>query len=106
MAGKTLTDVVRDLGRSLRRRENLALPDAELLDRYVRHRDEAAFEALLHRHASMVFGVCRRLLHDVHDAEDAFQATFLVLARKAGVVVPPALVGNWLYGVAFRVAAD
>jgi RNA polymerase sigma factor (sigma-70 family) len=106
MAGKTLTDVVRDLGRSMRLRENLTLPDAELLDRYVRHRDEAAFEALLHRHASMVFGVCRRLLHDVHDAEDAFQATFLVLARKAGVVVPPALVGNWLYGVAFRVAAD
>jgi RNA polymerase sigma factor (sigma-70 family) len=100
-----LTDVVRDLGRSVQLRADLALPDDHLLERYVRQRDEAAFEALLHRHGPLVFGVCRRLLHDVHDAEDAFQATFLILARKAGSIVPRSMVGNWLYGVAHRVAA-
>jgi RNA polymerase sigma factor (sigma-70 family) len=83
----------------------LALPDDQLLERFVRLRDETAFEALLHRHGPLVFGVCRKLLYDVHDAEDAFQATFLVLARKAGSVAPRSLVGHWLYGVASRVAA-
>jgi RNA polymerase sigma factor (sigma-70 family) len=105
MAGKTLTDVVRDLGHLTRLRADLALPDAQLLERYVGQRDEAAFEALLHRHGPLVFGVCRRFLYDAHDAEDAFQATFLILARKAGSVVPRSMVGNWLYGVAYRVAA-
>jgi RNA polymerase sigma-70 factor (ECF subfamily) len=82
----------------------LALPDDQLLERFVRLRDETAFEALLRRHEPLVFGVCRKLLYDVHDAEDAFQATFLVLARKAGSVAPPSLLGHWLYGVATRVA--
>jgi RNA polymerase sigma factor (sigma-70 family) len=105
MAGKTLTDVVRDIGRLAKLRTDLALPDADLLERYILQRDEAAFEALLHRHGPLVFGVCRRLLYNAHDAEDAFQATFLILARKAGSVVPRSQVGNWLYGVAYRVAA-
>jgi RNA polymerase sigma factor (sigma-70 family) len=105
MPGKTLTDVVRDIGRLANLRAELALPDGQLLERYVRQRDEAAFEALLHRHGPLVFGVCRRLLYDAHDAEDAFQATFLILARKADSIVPRSLVGNWLYGVAYRVAA-
>jgi RNA polymerase sigma factor (sigma-70 family) len=78
--------------------------DRQLLERFVRDRDESAFEVLVQRHGPMVLGVCRRLLHDVHDAEDAFQATFLVLVRKAGSIAQPDLLGNWLYGVAFRVA--
>ena len=102
---KTLADVVRDLGRSCQRRAALALPDAQLLERFVRLRDETAFEALLHRHGPLVFGVCRKLLYNPHDAEDAFQATFLVLARKADSVAPRSLLGHWLYGVACRVAA-
>src|SRR5262245_16349221 len=56
------------------------------------------------RHGPLVFGVCRRLLFDAHDAEDAFQATFLVLARKAGGIGQRSLLGNWLYGVAYKVA--
>src|SRR6516164_2966712 len=105
MAGKTLTDVVRNIGRLAKLRADLAMPDADLLERYILQRDEAAFEALLHRHGPLVFGVCRRLLYNAHDAEDAFQATFLILARKAGSVAPRSLLGHWLYGVATRVVA-
>src|SRR5262245_55191442 len=85
-------------------REGAGLTDGELLGRYVADRDESAFEAILRRHGPMVLGTCRRLLRCEQDAEDAFQATFLVLARKAASVSPPERVGNWLYGVAYQTA--
>jgi RNA polymerase sigma-70 factor (ECF subfamily) len=103
--GETLTEAVRDLGRCQRLRAALALPDDQLLELFVRLRDETAFEALLHRHGPLVFGVCRKVLYNSHDAEDAFQGTFLILARKAGSIAPGSLLGPWLYGVACRVAA-
>jgi RNA polymerase sigma factor (sigma-70 family) len=78
--------------------------DAELVERFALAGDEAAFAALVGRHGGMVLGLCRRLLRDAHDAEDAFQATFLVLARKAASLRARDVVGCWLYGVARRVA--
>jgi RNA polymerase sigma factor (sigma-70 family) len=80
--------------------------DAQLLDEFILRRDEAAFEALLRRHGPMVLGVCRRVLHHTPDAEDAFQATFLVLVRKAATIIPRQMVGNWLYGVAYRTSLE
>src|SRR5262249_4479951 len=66
--------------------------------------EETAFEILVHRHGAMVWRVCRNVLREAHAAEDAFQATFLILVRKAGSIGKPELLGNWLYGVAYRVA--
>ena len=77
--------------------------DAELLHAFIRQRDQAAVQSIIRRHGPMIWGVCRRML-TYHDAEDAFQATFLVLARRANSVQPPELLGNWLYGVARRTA--
>ena len=79
-------------------------PDADLLDEFILHKDAAAFELLVRRHGPMVLGVCRRVLHNSTDAEDAFQATFLVLMRKAGSIRPRRMVGSWLNGVAYRTA--
>src|SRR5262249_30472412 len=78
--------------------------DGQLLESFLATRDEAAFEALVRRHGPLVLRLCRRMLPNLQDAEDAFQATFIVLARKAGSVRPREAVGNWLYGVAFRTA--
>jgi RNA polymerase sigma factor (sigma-70 family) len=84
------------------------LSDLQLLERFLAGHDEAAelaFTALVERHGPMVLGVCRRILGDPHDAEDAFQATFLILVRKARSIRVEGSVGRWLYGVARRVAA-
>jgi RNA polymerase sigma factor (sigma-70 family) len=80
------------------------LTDRELLDAFQTRRDEAAFESLVRRHGPMVHGVCRRILADSPEVDDAFQATFLVLVKKAAVIDRPELLGNWLYGVACRTA--
>jgi|GEM_PF-4452352 len=82
-----------------------AVSDADLLERFARYADHAAFEVLLRRHGPMVYGVCRRVLADT-DAEDAFQATFLVLIRKARSIRGGDRLGPWLYGVACRVAMN
>jgi RNA polymerase sigma factor (sigma-70 family) len=80
-------------------------PDAELLRRFVRQRDAGAFEALLQRHAALVWGVCRRILPGEADREDAFQATFLALLRQAGSLnLGGRTLGGWLHTVAVRVA--
>jgi RNA polymerase sigma factor (sigma-70 family) len=78
--------------------------DAQLLERYGATSGEEAFAALVRRHGPMVLGVCQRVLQDWHEAEDAFQATFLVLARRAGQLDQPELLGHWLYRVAYRTA--
>ena len=99
--------VARQLGTLFQSGSAAGLSDRQLLERYSARRDdagEAAFAALVARHGPMVLGVCRQLLDDRHHAEDAFQATFLVLARKASSLRDPDLLGNWLYGVALRTA--
>src|SRR5262245_46592030 len=80
------------------------LPDAELLRRFVEHRDEAAFELLLWRHGALVWGVCRRAAPDRSSAEDAFQAAALALARNAGAIRRAPSAAGWLYRVAYRAA--
>ncbi len=104
MASNTLNGVVRQIHRAALPHGGAELTDRELLDRYVSGHDEAAFEELVRRHGPMVLGVCRRILRNSQDAEDAFQATFLVLVRKAATVRPRGLLGNWLYGVAHNTA--
>ncbi len=78
--------------------------DSQLLDRYLRSRDEGAFEAIVQLHGPLVLALCRRFLRDPRDIEDAFQATFLILARKAGSIRDRAVLSSWIYGVAYRVA--
>jgi RNA polymerase sigma factor (sigma-70 family) len=80
------------------------LPDSELVQRFVVQRDEDAFAMLVRRHGPMVLRVCQRVLHDAHAAEDAFQAVFLVLSRKAASLRRADAVGCWLHGVAYRLA--
>jgi RNA polymerase sigma factor (sigma-70 family) len=104
MASSPTSNALQPLYRAALLRDGAGLTDGELLEAFVTRRDEAYFEALVRRHGPMVLGVCRRILRNPHDAEDAFQAAFLVLARRAAAVVPRDLVGNWLYGVAYRTA--
>ncbi len=102
MATSQMGGVIQYLRRVLR--DGAGLTDEQLLREYVNHRDPAALAALVQRHAPMVWGVCRRLLSNYHDAEDAFQASFLVLVRRAASIASPELLANWLYGVAHKTA--
>ncbi len=90
----------------VRRTALLGQADQDLLDAFVSRHEEAAFEALLKRHGPMVLAVCRRVLGNAHDAEDAFQAVFLVLVRKAASIRRREVLGSWLYGVAYRTAQN
>ncbi len=102
------TSVVRQLGSLFEGGSAAGLSDRQLIERFIAGRDslaaEAAFAALVARHGPMVLGVCQQLLGDRHDAEDAFQAVFLVLARRARSVRDPDLLSHWLYGVVLRTA--
>jgi RNA polymerase sigma factor (sigma-70 family) len=104
MATKQLRGVLDSLRGTALHADEAGRTDGQLLESYVRSREEAAFAALVRRHGPMVWGVCRRLLGREVDAEDAFQATFLVLVRRASSVVPRDMVANWLYGVARQTA--
>ncbi len=106
MSSSPLSNVLSHLRGILARRDAEGHTDGQLLERFLSQRDECAFEMLLRRHGPMVLGVCRRILGNSHDAEDAFQATFLVLVRRAGSIHPPDRVGSWLHGVAYRTALD
>jgi RNA polymerase sigma factor (sigma-70 family) len=104
MATAQMDMVIRQLRRAVPQQHWAGRTDGQLLASFIDQKDEAAFEALVCRHGPMVFGVCRRVVGNHHDAEDAFQATFLVLARKASSVSPRERLANWLHGVALRTA--
>src|SRR5271166_4261623 len=104
MTQDRLATVLRALWRIGASRAVQGLTDGQLLDRFNATRDEAAFGDLISRHGRLVLGVCRRVLRHEHDAEDAFQATFLILARKAGSIRKREALGSWLFGVARRIA--
>src|SRR5438045_2806070 len=104
MATSQMSEVLQHLRRAMLLPEGAGRTDGQLLDDYLRRRDEAALAALVRRHGPMVWSVCRRVLRNYHDAEDAFQATFLVLVRKAVSIASRELVANWLYGVAHQTA--
>jgi RNA polymerase sigma factor (sigma-70 family) len=101
--GKT-SELFRQLGGKEMLPHGTGLSDAQLLEGFVARREEAALAAIVRRHGPMVWGVCRRVLGNYHDAEDAFQATYLVLVRKAASIAAPDLLANWLYGVAHQTA--
>jgi RNA polymerase sigma factor (sigma-70 family) len=104
MPTSQMSEFIQHLRRTVLLRNGTGLTDVQLLEDFISRRDKAALAALVHRHGPMVWGVCRRLLPNYHDAEDAFQATFLVLVRKAASIARRELLANWLYGVAHQTA--
>jgi RNA polymerase sigma factor (sigma-70 family) len=106
MASRTLEAVLRHIRRLVVGPEAEALTDRQLLERFVKQRDQSAFAKLLSRHAPMVLGVCRGVLCDPNDVDDAFQATFLVLVRRAAAIPWRESLGGWLHGVARRTALN
>src|SRR5438105_7472377 len=106
MATSQMSEVIQHLRRAVLLRDGAGLTDGQLLEDYLSHGNEAAFATLVRRHGPMVWGVCRRVLRNYHDAEDAFQATFLVLVRKATSIASKELLANWLYGVAHQTALN
>jgi RNA polymerase sigma factor (sigma-70 family) len=104
MAPSPLTLVLQHLRQVVGGRTEGDPTDGQLLRRFVRGHDEAAFAALMQRHAGLVHGVCWRVLRQAQDAEDVFQATFLVLAHQAAAIRRPESLGSWLYGVAYHLA--
>jgi RNA polymerase sigma factor (sigma-70 family) len=99
-----MNTVTKYLRRALHLSDDGQPTDGNLLERFIRDREPGALSALVKRHSSMVWQVCQRVLRDPHDVEDAYQTTFLVLARRAASIVPREMVANWLYGVAHRTA--
>jgi cobalt-zinc-cadmium efflux system membrane fusion protein len=104
MANEQLRTFLQRLRRVITPEGASDVSDAQLLERFVSRRDEAAFEVLVWRHGSLVLNVCGRLLRNAEDREDAFQATFLALTRRAGSIGKGEALGSWLYKVAYRVA--
>jgi RNA polymerase sigma factor (sigma-70 family) len=99
-----MNELIDYLRRTLLPQGGSSLSDGQLLGCFIEHGDEAALAVLLRRHGPLVWDICRRVLGNHHDAEDAFQATFLVLVRRAASVEPKEMVANWLYGVAWQTA--
>jgi RNA polymerase sigma factor (sigma-70 family) len=106
MARNPLRETLNHLRQILPSSREDALSDGQLLTRFVATRDEAAFAALVQRHGPMVLGICRQVLRRAQDAEDAFQASFLVLARKAASIANRQTVASWLYRVSYRIALE
>jgi RNA polymerase sigma factor (sigma-70 family) len=104
MATGQLSTFIRQLRFMVSTQETLTVTDAQLLERFIEDRDQVAFEVLMWRHGPMVLGVCRRLLAQIQDVEDAFQATFLALVRRGNTIGKRESVGSWLYKVAYRAA--
>src|SRR5437660_4321110 len=102
MTDHQLATILHELRRTAA--EEAGIEDTELLQRFVRNEDEASFELLMWRHARLVWSLCRRILQNHHDAEDAFQVTFLALARQARRIENGACLAGWLYKVAYRAA--
>ena len=105
MSKGAMQSMVRELRRTVLVRDPPELSDAQLVESFLR-RELGAFDGLLRRHGKMVLGVCRRVLGNAHDAEDAFQATFLVFIQKAATLRNRELLSSWLYGVAYRTALE